>query len=372
MGPGRVGCRECELLRRWHAAAEARPPAPAPRADSCLLLLRMATRPSTAAILAAARAADGKRAAAGSSTGSSSVLARLPAAEPNEAGHTAGDAADSGSRPWGRDPGIDATDEPAECNGSPAIAPPSVTTILSEVRGGREGAQELGPASIREILAKVRAATGEGQLAPASIAGMLGEIRGTGGTERLQPSPVPQATGKAAPSPSKGRPSTAEILAAARKNTRGGAPAAGAAATTAPAGRPNTADILAAARRQGGGSAMGAVPASPAAPRPKPTSRPAKAQVGAQPAHAPWSAEGSEIRPKSVSEILASIRTELEATFNSTEADSLPPLAEMVYALRQLDARSSRRRRPPEPTTLAGRLRRWFAGDSDTHRGASI
>jgi hypothetical protein len=336
----------------------------------------MATRPSTAAILAAARAADGKPSAEGASNGSVSRLEPIATPQPEEADAAAA-AAKAESHPIGKNADASAADAPVERNGSHAAVPPSVATILSRVRGGRESVQEVRPPSITEILAKVRESVGSTSAVPPSVAGMLGEIRHGSGADRPRTAQPPQTAGKTAiAAAAKGRPSTAEILAAARKRaTAGVAPASSASETTPqPASRPKTADILAAARRQGSGSASGAATSPPAAPRPKPAARPAKSEATAEAApEAVGPGDGLQVRPRPAAEILAAVRAEATSVTNGTSADpSLPPLAEMVAALRQLDARSSRHRRQAEPVGWAGRLRRWFADDRDTHRGASI
>lgn len=333
----------------------------------------MATRPSTAAILAAARAADGKR-SVGASRGSVSTLEPLPAPEPEEARDVEADAADSRPHAPGSNRAVDAPGAPAERGGSPAV-PPSVTTILSEVRGRREAASEVRPPSIGEILAKVREAVGGAPPAPPSVARMLGEIRGPGGGNGSRPVQPLQPGKGVAPTVPKGRLSTAEILAAARKKTGEASPARSAAVPPAPpAGRTKTADILAAARRQGAGSASSSPSAAPAAPRPKTAARRVESEAPPQTApDSPPFTDGSQIRPKSAAEILATIRAEAASLSDGASVDSsLPSLTEMIAALRQLDARSLRRRCQAEPAGWAGRLRRWFSRDRDTHRGASI
>ncbi len=349
-------------------------PPPVPRADSCLLSVPMATRPSTAAILAAARARDGKR--ADSPPPASPTVASPPAKPKGDASRSPTSASapvfEASATPSA---GNETTSEGLPAQNGHALAPASVAAILGKIRAGRELAvAEVAPPSIGDILAKVREATGGATSAPPSIGRLLDEVRRLSGTTKTLPAVPPAAVtrGVDASSP-KRRPDTAAVLAAARKQGSGSTPSVG--STPRPTGASSrTADILAAARRQGASAAQGSSAPKPTSPKPSAAPRPTKAESpGPTRGQRDTPDADSEVRPKPVAEILAAVRSGASAAGETSVDLTLPPLAEMVSALRRLDSRlSTPRLNAAEPVGWAGRLRRWFGGDPSTHRRASI
>lgn len=322
----------------------------------------MANRPSTAAILAAARAADGRRNGA---NGSNSQVAPKPPTPAETQG------VPTPPQAVARLPAVEL---PVERNGSDAVVPPSVAAILEKVRGQREATTvDARPPSVATILDHVRGSGPRGVVNPPSMATVLEDVRrAAGGTGSRPARPAATPAVHRAPTGVNAaagrRPATADILAAARKQDGSGPSVPGAPAkASAPS---KTAAILAAARRQGAGAATGPAAASP---RPKPSPRPIMTgSPSAAVSPPPKESDDAAVRPNSIAKTLAAVRSAAGAGLGDPPADlTLPPLAEMVSALRQLDVGSATRVRN-RPTGWVAKLRSWFAEDRETHRGASI
>jgi len=150
-------------------------------------------------------------------------------------------------------------------------------------------------------------AAGEKKLSPIEMARAQAAAKKAGG--------APAAAAPAAA----GKPSTADILAAARAKKEGGAPAAAAPAAkpAAPAtgGKPSTADILAAARGKAAAPAAAPKPAAPkpepakaAAPAPAPVEETVEEAPPAEPAPVAEKKAPAGALPKDVPGILAFCR----------------------------------------------------------------
>lgn len=310
----------------------------------------MATRLSTAEILAAARAA-GKNRGAPISHGQSVVadpVGEVSAATAPANGQLAAAAETSQASVTNPVAGESIPADPVDNKPVPA----SLSVILGKVRREREAEASTvdQPPSIAAVLQRVREAAGANSVVstnqpaasrPASIAAILDQVRGAGGAAPSEPSvPRPKQAAKAA-SParqSQKRPSTAEILAAARARSAAG----------------STGEATAAVERP---------------KRPKPTARPSSPVV-ATPASGGTVADDGAIRPKSVAEILAAVRRAAQAA----EVAALPELSVMIAELRRQDAKepgaASRSGTPADG--WASRLLRWISDHGRTHRGASI
>jgi hypothetical protein len=321
----------------------------------------MATRPSTAEILAAARAADGKVSAV------------------SQSAHAATPTAHDANAPTGT--------KDSRANGvSPAAAehaPPQIKTILREVQGEREQTTPtvVAPPSVQTMLQAVCGNEDDdvGVSRPASVAAMLAEVRRIcGTTEKTPPHSVPtptppiadRTTASQSARSKPGRLSTAEILAAARQ--QGSSASNGKPSSPVPAcsSAGTTQDILAAARRQG--AATGAQP-SGTGTRSKPkASQPVAVAASTPGVKEPTTevADDGRSRPPSMSDVLSRVREETQRRAASV---NYPSISEMMRAMRDVDRRTSDRLvRRPDRNGWISKMKRWFADAPDTHQGASI
>ncbi len=345
----------------------------------------MTRRPSTAEILAAARAADGRKPSGTTSTATAppsqaGVEDQIDTQEP-AAPTTSSDKVDKSDKvvaPKNRRSESERPDAASVEAG--AATPPSMASILQRVRAGREGspAAAIVPPAMSRILEDVRG--DRSAPAPLSAKSILDQVRQPGSAR-----PVPKSdsesseAAKPVSASSQRRMSTAEILAAARKPAGSNASPSSTdtqktgAAEKRPSARSKTAEILAAARRQDGAGPKkpGAPKAGAGAdrpPRPKPpkkTSPPAAESVKGR-------AATSTVSPPSISEMLSAVRA--VAGPQAATATTYPPLSEMIAMLRQQDRRSTAR----DHTELAGRrkngsgnwlsrLQRWAGNALGTH-----
>ncbi len=278
----------------------------------------MATRLSTADILAAARAADGRSsdaAQAGRPTKSAT-----PAPSPSRQ--------------------TSSVSPPASVPPVAGPDPPAMSASLREVKGERE--EELqtvaGPPSVRRMLEAVQGGD-DGPHRPASMAAILGEVRRLCGTADRARTP-----GLAANSPSvepgkQGRDGQAPSSTAASRRSGG-----------------STADILAAARRQGAARSTASTSAAAQHREPGSASKEAK-PLRAVLVNAPR--DDSKPQPASMADVLSRVRSEVR----QIEADrKYPPLPEMVTALRHADQRNtSRAAGRRESQDWISRMKHWFS-----------
>jgi len=317
----------------------------------------MVTRLSTAEILAAARAADGKRSVATSApvvterTSESKAEPKTPAAENLVAARVSEAIPEDGA--------------------VGAAQPPTIATILQQIRQDRvtPDASPDVPTSMNAVLAAVRSDGRPGDACPASMTAILQRVREMCGTSSPVPRAAPTVTTPAS-SPAKNatkKLSTAEIIAAARQNVKPSQQAERPAIAAKPAAKAtSTADILAAARRQGAATGD-----RTAAKRSEPKARPSvAAPQSSQPAESVADASDARPRPPAMAELLATVRSSTQARQADIE---YPPLSEMLQELRRLDRRGiSRTMSRPGADGWIARIRRWFTGTQETHQGATI
>jgi hypothetical protein len=331
----------------------------------------MANRPTTAEILAAARAAANRPSTPKESASNGVALAEH------------------------RPETLEAVSRGEETRGGGETP----ERMLTQAARATEGSNGASPPRMQEILAEVRSSSSSseswrGESAPPSVAAILAEVRricGTMPTESINTADAVQRANASPPTP-KRRPSTAEILAAARN--QGASSGLAASSATAPSGdtRPRTtAEILAAARRQGGATASSASVASSKRARTLGASSPAKKGERLQgdvPARTPTPVRTTTVppggdavnpgvvddakpRPKPIDELLADVRA--NATARTVVDADLPSLPEMIAALRRLDEqRQARRNGRAGESGWRALLRRWLGHGTETRHGASI
>lgn len=285
----------------------------------------MAPRLSTAEIIAAARAADGKRPAA------------MPAAVSERKA----------------EPKAESASPPPE---APAAAPLAVTppsgvssgtqpretaAILRQVRQDRkpEGLAAV-PHSMHDVLDAVRKDGRPAEVRPASMTTILQRVREMCGTSDAASRAVPVASAPATNT--------------ARTNTTN---------TASTAKRPSTAEILAAARANAKPASVAGQAKAAAKPNAKANERTQVATPVADPSD-------GRPRPPAMADLLSSVRSSISDRQSRIE---YPSLKEMLRELRSVDQRrfgQMTSQRPPDG--WIGRVKRWLTGTSDTHQGASI
>lgn len=308
----------------------------------------MPTRLSTAEILAAARAADGKRSAAKPAPSPNRKPEAPSEQEPNaSAAETPTVTAPSGAAP------------PVAVAASESTQPPAISGMLQQVRQNRSPESPAAPTPVRGLLDAVRN-NGRTEVRPASMTAILQKVREICGTSPARPA----STGNNAVSTAAKKSSAAEILAAARQNAKP-TPATG--GSTPPAKSNSTADILAAARRQGAAKEAGVARANT---EPKPQ-RLADASKSPQPAKVAGDlADDGRPRPPAMARLLDSVRS---STLERQAGIEYPTLPEMLIELRRLDRRSFRHARDQRSGNgLIARIKQWLSGQHKTHQGASI
>ena len=303
----------------------------------------MPIRLSTAEILAAARAADGKQSA------SKPAQAAEPRTESTESAQ--------------KSPAVPspAQSAPPEMAGE-RISPPAIGPILQQVRQVRGSDGPAVPTPLRSLLDAVRS-NGKTDVCPPSIAVILQRVRDVCGTSGERTS----GSTASVTNPGKSR-STAEILAAARQNKKPATITGESTAAVKPVAKAaSTADILAAARRQGAIKADGGA-AARSKSEPRSSAAPVQPSQRSEPA-AVISDDGRP-RPPAMAELLASVRS---STLEHQAAIAYPPLAEMLNDLRRLDRRGIGRASSQRAADgLLAKVKRWFSGSRDIHQGASI
>lgn len=310
----------------------------------------MANKLSTSEILAAARAAGGRQPKPQQSVATGKVRAEVPRSDLND------------------DLKVNRASELSE--GEDIVRPDSMRVVLESIRESstQVRTEEVRPPELDKILKNVRQIAGSGLPEPPSISKMLCGVREESGDSRPKTSSnsTPRPEAKVATRVMTGRPSTAEILAAARKSASPSSNSRPIPSSTK--GKPgqarSTVDILAAARKQGAGTGSS---------HPMKKESAATAQKEFVRANAATSIatviEGPA--PVAVADVLQAVRK--EAADHQVYAPPLPPLAEMIRELRRIELRPDTRR--PNEAEQAGwtvRFQRWFHRVDGTHQGASI
>lgn len=252
-----------------------------------------------------------------------------------------------------------------------SVRPDSMRMLLERVRETSNVApiEELRPAALGEVLKDVRRLAGTGLPEPRSMSKILLQVRQETGSSPLTASSTQgvRLEKKPVDRPALGRPSTAEILAAARKPVSekpDPRPVPSASNRKAGSG-PSTADILAAARKQG------AVSAADRPDRPLNSHTAKKPSVRAAKSIPDVATAVRGPAPVAISEVLQAVRR--EAAGQQALAPPLPPLAEMVRELRLMAHRPvARRGDVAEKEGWTNRFQRWLNRVNGTHQGASI
>lgn len=339
---------------------------PVPRAESLLLPASMALRPTTAEILAAARAAGSRSAPAAAASTSDAAGVGTVTLEPpvTQERHTQ----------------VPAPAPPSINGDRTAAVPPSIGSILRDVKVGREGSTAVAavPPAVMSMLAQIRGTQAGTKPTPPSMAKILADMRHACGTTAAVPALPAETAPPASVTAPKRRPSTSEILAATRKKASGAAsePPATLHARSHDPAPPKTSSILEAAQRQGGAGSAGTV-----APTAGDVSRfkvaPAITAKSDGTGLKSVGEASRAARPKAIADVLAAARAAVAGEPDSFAETSFPPLRDMVAELRQSDRRRSTqiRRGQQEPIENAGllaRFRRWVSSAFGTHQGASI